>query len=95
MVALVTQEPIVRQPQCGDALLLLDGRRFVLTEAESGLRGWWFRATTLDGECTLQGNVALEWDAQACAWRPFAPRADRQVPPSMRQPAQSRRKHVE
>ncbi|HZE94916.1 MAG TPA: hypothetical protein VEZ49_09415 [Gemmatimonadales bacterium] len=81
------QEKHARIPQSGEALILADGRRFILTEAEHGIRGWWFTATAHDGRNTLQGNLQLQWDAQARAWRPDGarqvaaePRAVRRAP---------------
>lgn len=57
-------------PQSGDALILPDGRRFVVGRIENGVRGWWFTAATPDGRKTLQGNIRLEWDPQEHVWRP-------------------------
>jgi hypothetical protein len=59
-----------RTPQSGELLILADSRRFVIADAETGIRGWWFTATSQDGRSTLQGNLRLEWDSQAAAWRP-------------------------
>ena len=59
-----------RIPECGEALILADARRFVLDAADAGVRGWWFRAKAQDGSCVLHGNLDLFWDPQARAWRP-------------------------
>jgi hypothetical protein len=59
-----------RSPRAGDSLILADGRRFILTGIEDGVRGWWFTAAAPDGRKTLQGNIHLEWDPQALVWRP-------------------------
>ncbi len=79
-----------RTPQPGDLLILTDGRSFVLDEAGdgAGVRGWWFKSHAPDNDRTLQGNLKLEWDARAQAWRPVGdkraapqPRAARVNPP--------------
>ena len=67
-----------RSPRSGDALILADGRRFIVTVIEGGVRGWWFTATAHDGRKTLQGNIHLEWDPQSLAWRP---RGTREITP--------------
>jgi hypothetical protein len=76
-----TQQP--RVPQCGETLILQDGRRFVFVDVDGGARGWWFTAQGQDESCTLQGNLRLRWDAQSRAWRPEGARAPL-VPSSMR-----------
>lgn len=58
------------KPQSGETLILSDGRRFRVSSAVSGLRGWWFTATAEDGSSVLQGNLQLDWDARTCVWRP-------------------------
>ncbi len=63
-----------RSPRSGDALILADGRRFVVTVIEDGVRGWWFTAADPIGHKTLQGNIRLEWNAEALAWRPTGTR---------------------
>ena len=85
----------IRTPQCGEILMLADGRRFVITSTEAGLRGWWFTAQAQDGSRTLQGNLLLTWDAHGGVWRPAGMRAA-SVPRSMgqapqRQPRASQR----
>ncbi|HYU30325.1 MAG TPA: hypothetical protein VEK83_14930 [Gemmatimonadales bacterium] len=61
---------VIRTPQSGESLILVDGRRFVLATVENGIRGWWFTARAHDGRSTLQGNTRLAWDSQTTAWRP-------------------------
>lgn len=75
-------------PQSGELLILSDGRRFRLSSAGAGPRGWWFHAIAQDGSSTLQGNLELHWDVQAEAWRPAGTPAvlspSIPLPPSMR-----------
>jgi hypothetical protein len=76
-----------RTPESGETLILSDGRHFLVSRPENGLRGWWFTATAQDGSCILQGNLELEWDSRARVWRPQGPRTsvpDIALPPSMR-----------
>lgn len=89
------QETESRIPQSGDALILADGRRFVLATAEDGIRGWWFTAKALDGRCTLQGNMRLDWDPQSRAWRPVGAHASPSHPPPMRRALQPRHKQLD
>jgi len=94
----VNQSRGARIPECGEALILADARRFVLDAADAGLRGWWFRAKAQDGSCVLQGNLELFWDPQARAWRPGdAPKSDAPspLPWSMRQTRQPQQKQIE
>lgn len=74
-------------PQVGEPLILVDGRRFTFGEIQDGVRGWWFVATANEGSSTLQGNLQLEWDAQADAWRPVGSGVPT-TPPSLRTPSQ-------
>jgi hypothetical protein len=41
-------------------IFLWDGRKFIITAVENGLRGYWWRATALDGKSTLQGNMNID-----------------------------------
>jgi hypothetical protein len=88
-----------RTPASGEPLILSDGRRFLMSRAEHGLRGWWFTATAQDGSCTLQGNLALEWDSRAHVWRPKGTPSstgpDMALPPSMRSAPSPKRLHVD
>ena len=88
-----------RTPQCGDTLILSDGRRFQMSGAELGPRGWWFSATAQDGGCTLQGNLDLDWDAEANVWRPAGetdpPTLAQSIPPSMRRSTATKRKQFD
>jgi hypothetical protein len=91
----VPQEPGSRTPQSGEALILTDGRRFVLATAGDGMRGWWFTATALDGRSTLQGNMRFGWDPQAHAWRPNGVQSVTSQPVPIRRAPQSRHKQVD
>lgn len=86
-------------PKPGDVLILSDGRRFRVSHAEAGLRGWWFSAVAQDGSSTLQGNLQLEWDPQMRAWRPEGARDSGSpaipLPPSMRSVSAAKRKQLE
>lgn len=84
-----------RIPQSGEALILADGRRFTIADAEAGVRGWWFRARSLDGRSTLQGNTPLRWDAQAHAWRPAGVRSAPSQPPVSQRTPQLRQKQLD
>ena len=93
----MTQPQGSRIPKAGDALILADGRRFVLREADGGARGWWFKAEARDQHSTLEGNLELEWDAQASAWRP-AGQPSRSLagpPPVVARTARSRQKQMD
>ena len=81
-MAAVTQQQGSRIPQPGEALILADGRRFVLCEAGGGVRGWWFKAESREDDGTLQGNLQLEWDTAAGAWRPAGSRPSIPASPS-------------
>ena len=83
-----------RIPQSGDTLILSDGRRFVVANADNGVRGWWFTAEAGDGQSTLQGNLRLDWDSQARAWRPAGERGGPQVRRARRTP-QARQKQLD
>ena len=84
-----------RTPQSGDALILADGRRFIIDAAEAGLRGWWFTAQAQDRSCVVQGNLPLEWDGGASAWR-RAGAATSSVPPrSVQRTARTRFKQAD
>ena len=61
-------------------MILADGRRFMVLSAATDRLGWWFTATALDGGSTLQGNLHLEWDPHASAWRPRGARGAVPVP---------------
>jgi len=61
---------VARIPQPGESLILGDGRRFILHHADEDIRGWWFKATVQDGSSMVEGNLRLEWDTAARAWRP-------------------------
>ncbi len=80
-------------PQAGESLVLADGRRFVVTEIQNGIRGWWFLATAQDGNSTLQGNLRLEWDSHSLAWRSAAAHAA--TPRSMSTAPQTRLKQAD
>jgi hypothetical protein len=95
-----------RTPQAGETLILSDGRHFRVSSAEGGVRGWWFSATAQDGGSVLQGNLALEWDARAGAWRPRPSRPQEQdaltseapgvmLPRSMRNPSSPKQRQLD
>jgi hypothetical protein len=89
----------IRIPQSGDTLILGDGRAFRLAAVEHGPRGWWFRATSRDDSCTLQGNLELVWDGLARGWRPAGTPTDGApgipLPPSLRSASTLKRKQVD
>jgi hypothetical protein len=89
----MADEKVLRLPQTSETLVLADGRRFVFAEVQDGVRGWWFLAKAEDGSSTVQGNLRLEWDSQAHAWRPVGARVP--TPRSMKQASQSRMKQVD
>lgn len=94
----MAQQDGSRIPQSGDTLILGDGRAFRLAAAEQGPRGWWFRATSRDDSCTLQGNLELAWDGLARAWRPAATNHGAPgipLPPSMRSASTPTRKQLD
>jgi hypothetical protein len=70
-----------------------------VSDAEAGARGWWFKAIAQDESCTLQGNLRLEWDAQARVWRPQGGRdaasPEIPLPPSMRGVSSAKRKQLD
>jgi hypothetical protein len=82
-------------PQPGEALILLDGRRFTLSTVQAGVRGWWFTATAHDGSCTLQGNLRLTWDVQRQCWCTGEVLSAPAVPQSLRRKAQPRLKQTD
>jgi hypothetical protein len=88
-----------RTPESGETLILSDGRRFRVSTAEVGQRGWWFTATAHDDSCILQGNLELEWDARVRVWRPkgtLTPDVPAiAVPPSMRSTPSARRRQLD
>ncbi|MGE5803165.1 MAG: hypothetical protein ACM358_13015 [Gemmatimonadota bacterium] len=88
-----------RTPESGETLILSDGRRFRVSRAEAGVRGWWFTASAQDGSCVLQGNLALEWDPRARVWRPKGTLpsdvSDIALPPSMRSAPSAKRKQLD
>ena len=84
-----------RTPQSGDALILADGRRFIIDAAEAGLRGWWFTAQAQDRSCMVQGNLPLEWDGGASVWRPAGAATSSAQPRSMQRSARTRFKQAD
>jgi hypothetical protein len=87
-----------RPLESGETLILADGRRFRVSSVEDGARGWWFRATALDGSCALQGNLELQWDGSAHVWRPVGTPAEESpdipTPPSMGNASAPKRKQL-
>jgi hypothetical protein len=95
MQLFATMETEHRTPQSGDALILADGRRFIIDAAEAGLRGWWFTAQAQDRSCMVQGNLPLEWDGGASAWRPAGAATSSAQPRSMQRSARTRFKQAD
>ena len=93
--AVVPQETGSRIPQAGEPLILADGRRFIFSGAEDGIRGWWFTAVAHDGRSSLQGNLRLQWDSQAGAWRPDGVRHVSSEPRAARRTSQPRQRQLD
>lgn len=94
----MTPEQHTRSPESGDVLILTDGRHFVVESADQRSRGWWFTARAKDGSSLLQGNLELQWDVGARAWRPAsqpATVAPPPLPPSMQRPSQPKAKQTD
>src|ERR1044072_9458510 len=84
-----------RTPQSGDALILADGRRFIIDAAEAGLRGGWVTAHAQDRSCMVAGTLPLEWDGGASAWRPAGAATSSAQPRSMQRSARARFKQAD
>jgi hypothetical protein len=95
MDAVVSHEKGSRIPQFGEPLILADGRRFMFSGSDDGIRGWWFTAVAHDGRSSLQGNIRWQWDSQARAWRPDGARQVAAEPRAVRRTSQPRQRQLD